>query len=170
MIGLIKTSEYFFVIDDAESKYDFGATQVFESLDFDCRLLRAAEMQSMRGKPIASWLVARLAFLTDGRIGVYDGETQSCDGGTITLAALVYTAEQVCIGELQIQADDNIAIFGKCLPLVDSGKIIDCFAKILTEVTESVKNFTLYVRDTERGSKRTYGYNQGRFLGRQNVE
>lgn len=166
MIGVVKATDYFYVIDDAETKYDFGATTLFDDRDFELRLQAAANLALARNKPIASWLVARLAFLTDGKLGVYNGEIQSCDGGILVFAILVYDIGQRCICEMQVQADDGIAIFGKCIPNENSERILNCFALTLISEPTDLRDFTIYVRDSETGSKRTYGYNGGKLLGR----
>jgi hypothetical protein len=166
MIGVVKTNEYYYVVDDAETKYDIDSTVNFDDLEFDMRLHAAKNLPEMRNKPIASWLIGRLAFLTDCRLGVYNGETQNCDGGSFVIASLIYDIDHKCIGEMQIQAADGIAIFLKCSFNAAPENILRCFAHALLEEPDSLGDFMVYVRDTENGSKRTYGYHQGKLLGR----
>jgi hypothetical protein len=64
--------------------------EYLEDDGFDVRLTRTGKVPELGGAPVASWLLARLAHLTDGRLGLASEE--HTDGGGYVVEFVVYLA------------------------------------------------------------------------------
>jgi hypothetical protein len=90
MRGCFTSRSFRFEIDWSDWVSDDGRTfdEELEDEAFDLRLTATGRIPDLGGAPIASWLLARLARLTDDMLGV-DGE-ESTDGGGYVIEFLVY--------------------------------------------------------------------------------
>jgi hypothetical protein len=73
---------------DWESDQARGIGEDFQDDAFDLRLTGTGTIPDLGGAPIASWLLARLARLTDGCLGLADRE--DADGGGYVVEFVVY--------------------------------------------------------------------------------
>ena len=90
MAGSFHSGRFRFQVESTDWTSDVDRGLLEELLDdaFDVRLTRAGQVPDLGGAPLASWLLARLARLTDGRLGLADVEDN--DGGGYMVEFVVY--------------------------------------------------------------------------------
>jgi hypothetical protein len=163
MTGVVETDSFYFLFDESVEPFRGPAAVDFENEDWR---FPADALPDLERAPIASWIVARLAFLTGGGLGFQELEGQSVDGGSCCLEPSVFTRERRHVGSLQIQADSEIAVFGTFDGSVSPASVLDELAAKLLAEPAAVKVIAVRVRDSEGGSSRSYGFDGKRFRGR----
>jgi hypothetical protein len=164
MVGYFRTPSFYFLLDNVDSTLKGVTSKAFDDQSFDDRLTGSGSLPDRNGAPLGSWVIARLAHLTNGRVGPIDGETLYVDGGDFCLDLLVYDETMSPIATLQIQGGDSIAIFGECHGDVNHAAVLDEFAAALVADPKVVRPFRININDPEDRSSRRYGYDGGRYL------
>lgn len=92
MVGSFTSGRFRFEAgrSDWESDAARGFDEDLEDAGFGRRLTRTGRVPDLGGSPIASWLLARLARLTDGSLGL--AGRQDTDGGGYVVGFVVYRA------------------------------------------------------------------------------
>src|SRR5262249_29287664 len=90
MGGSFISGRFRFQIEGSDWEYDLtrGFHKDLEDEAFDLRLTVTGKVPDLAGAPIASWLLARLAHLTDDRLSLADVE--DIDGGGYAIEFVVY--------------------------------------------------------------------------------
>jgi hypothetical protein len=90
MAGSFSSGRFRFQVEgsDGESDSARGFHEDLQDDAFDLRLTGTIQLPDLGGAPIASWLLARLARLTDGRLGLAGAE--DADGGGYMVEFVVY--------------------------------------------------------------------------------
>jgi hypothetical protein len=166
MIGVFHTSGYYFLLDDTQTRLDIQDRRQFDDHELGARFLRSGEVPDLGSAPLASWFIARLAALTGGKLGLLDGEEQHVDGGNCCLELLIFTTDRKPAGAMQIQAGEEIVVFGWCGATEQPQAIMDEFVGAFLASPSEVREFSVRVRNPENGSRRVYGYDGSRYLGR----
>lgn len=165
-IGVFHTSNYYFLLDENQTPIDMHDRREFVEEELDNRLIQTGKLPNLGSAPIASWLVARLAALTGGNLGLINGEEQGVDGGDCCLELLVFGSNQKPVGSMQLQAGQGIAVLGSCGGSENPELIMQEFVEALLAKPSDVGEFSIRVRDPETGSRRVYGYDGSKYLGR----
>jgi hypothetical protein len=164
-----------------ESEYLPGKRQSFHDEAFDMRLTSSGRLPDLGGAPLASWLMARLAKLTDD--GFPSSGTEHNDGGGWCIEFVVYVADERPIATFQFQGDmHGAAVFGERTQDCDPEAVLSAMATALLEHPEDLLPCRLRVVDPEweedpacyepmpaPGDRNVYGWNGERFLGKKNI-
>jgi hypothetical protein len=166
MIGVFHTTGYYFLLDDAQTPLDINSRRQFDDHDLGTRFLRSGQVPNIGSAPLASWFIARLAALTGGKLGLFDCEEQHVDGGSCCLEFLVFTSDQKFTGAMQIQAGEELVLFGWCATAEDPESIVGAFVGAFLALPTDVREISVRVRNPENKSRRVYGYDGSKYLGR----
>src|SRR5262249_822649 len=90
MVGSFSSGRFRFRVEgsDRESDLARGFHEALQADAFDLGLTGTGGLPDLGGAPIASWLLARLASLTDGRLGL--AGVEDTDGGGYMVEFVVY--------------------------------------------------------------------------------
>ena len=166
MIGVFHTTGYYFLLDDAHTALDIQERRQFDDHELGTRFLGTGQVPNIGSAPLASWFIARLAAMTDGKLGLFNGGEQHVDGGNCCLELLIFTSDQKPVGSMQIQAGEEIVLFGWCGAAEDPESILGEFVNAFLASPSDVREFSVRVRNPENGSRRVYGYDGSKYLGR----
>jgi hypothetical protein len=150
--------------------------------DLDRLLCESGHVPDLGRAPIASWMLARLARLTSGKVGFSLTARQNNDGGGYAIDFVTHTDERP-IAEFQLQADmAGAAILGRRILESSSDEIIQAFLTALLAAPCEVDPCNIAVRDPEwkedpenyapkpkRTSRNRYGWDAGKYLGADNI-
>lgn len=157
---------------DCQENRERGLTADLEENDFDRRLTCTGKIPNLAGAPIASWLLARLAMLTDDALGL-EG-TEDNDGGGYEVEFVVYfepeyrkvNSEQLLlfnmddfdgyvepertVAAFRFQADmGGAGVLGERDPDWAGEEILEAFAAALLAAPTELRSRELTVRDPE---------------------
>jgi hypothetical protein len=166
MIGVFHTSSYYFLLDDTQMHPNISDHRDFQDYELEARFLRSDKIPNIATAPVGSWFIARLAAMTEGKLGLFNGEEQHVDGGTCCLELLIFRTDQKLVGTLQIQAGEGIVVFGSCSGTENPDLIMEEFVGAFLASPAEVREFCVRVRNPENGSRRVYGYDGLKYLGR----
>lgn len=102
--GAFSAGPYLFAGDDGYAEVELGDALVEIAVDdLDARLLAQGGLPELGGAPVASWLLARLAALTGGGLGLDPQLVEHIEGGVWVLDFVV-TREASPVAKVQLQA------------------------------------------------------------------
>jgi hypothetical protein len=176
MAGSFTSGHFRFEVEgsDWESDSARGCHEDLEDGAFDLRLTSTGRVPDLGGSPIASWLLARLARLTDDRLGLASRE--DTDGGGYLVEFVVYRVnvdweEEVATGQrflfnmaeferpiepenpiasFQFQADmEGAAVIGRRAAGCPAEEVLEAFATAIIAAPADLLPRELVVRDPE---------------------
>jgi hypothetical protein len=154
---------------DVDDAHGFDEELVDDA--FDLRLTDTGRVPNLGGAPLASWLLARLARLTDNWLGL--GAEEDNDGGGYLVEFVVYlepekpipgqtqkmlpfvpefivSVEPKLVAAFQFQADmEGVAVLGQRVVDCDAEKVLEALAAALLAAPEDLMARELAVRDPE---------------------
>lgn len=148
---------------------------------FDLRLTSSGRVPELGGAPIASWLLARFARLTND--GFPSSGKEHNDGGGWCLEFVVYGPDERPLSAFQFQCDmQGASIVGDRAPDCDPEAMLGALADALLEHPSDLLPCRLRVVDPEwrhdpecyeprpvPGDRNRYGWDGERFLGLENI-
>jgi hypothetical protein len=160
---------------DQEAEPACGVNEDFEDEAFDLRLTRTGKVPALDGAPIASWILARLARLTGGRLGL--AGVEHVDGGGYVIELLGYRIDdeppnekavfmqpflfnmdelgvrvepERVVARFQFQASmEGAAVLGERDPDCPAEELLEALAAALLAVPDELMSYEVAVRDPE---------------------
>ncbi len=168
--------------NDEDSSFGADGVEEGEEEDLEAKLRKAGVTPVGLGKaPFASWVLARVAHLAQGKLGFETGDTQHNDGGGYAVELEAFDRKGTRVAAVQIQGtSDGVALLvrSKDEPASHSKAIIGALAS----EPDALSPFAVHVRDPEwaedpaayaprpsPGSKNSYGWDGVDWLGGGNV-
>jgi hypothetical protein len=160
-----------FYVDFSETERDQerGFSVYLDDDDFALRLTRSGTLPDLNGAPVASWILARLARLTEDRLGL--AEEEHVDGGGYMIEFVVYriptgpdpqqllmfgleqsdlSIEDLPVAAFQFQADmTGAGVIGQRVPDCPAEEILEAFAAELLAAPTDLTPRELAVYDPE---------------------
>lgn len=160
-----------------------GLTKERVENDLDKIFSRNERLPNLGKAPVASWVLARLARLTQGKLGSCLDPKQRNDGGGYAVSFLVYNSDQLPIAELELQGDSMGAfVLGRCSECISSEETVNALVSALIADAQDLTPCRISVIDPEwredpegytpkpkRGARNWYGWDGLRFLGADNL-
>lgn len=180
--GVFQSNGFKFQI--IRDSYVPGLRKELTANELDQPLVRSGKLPDLGGAPVASWILARLAKLTSGKVGFALDDKQRNDGGGFAIEFLVLDKDERRIAEFQLQGDTmGAAILGRRTEECSSGDIIHAVISALLASPADLMSCRLAVTDPEwwedpemyapkpkRGAKNWYGWDGVKFLGENNIK
>jgi hypothetical protein len=167
MVGTFQTANYWFLTDSHQTSLLFMDPVEICEEELDLRLMNSGKVPTLRGAPVASWVLARLAALTGETLGSGQGEMQHNDGGDYNLEILVYRQDRTPVGQVQLQGGrGGVAALGECAATESPARIVEEFIAALLHEPKAVAPCQLRVRNLDTGKWRVFGYDDNKYLGR----
>jgi hypothetical protein len=134
-LGAFASGDLEFAVDDGYTLVP-GATEELDDQAFDRRF--------SPDRPIASWILARLARIAGGSLALEDETIEICEGAVYVIDFVVRRGKP--IGKIQLQAGrEGAALLG--VVSIDPELVIDRFAGALLEAPDDVAVCRVRVRD-----------------------
>jgi hypothetical protein len=177
MDGSFASGRFCFKVEGSHWESDLarGFSEDLQDDAFDLRLTDTGKVPDLGGAPIASWLLARLARLTDNRLGLADMEDN--DGGGYMVEFVVYLVyaelenkkatfvqpllfnmvelgvhvePEKPVASCQFQADmEGAAVVGQRVTDCPAGELLEALATALLAAPAELMSRELVVRDPE---------------------
>jgi hypothetical protein len=176
MVGNFTSGRFRFAVEGRDGEPDSaqGFHEDLEDGAFDLRLTSTGKVPDLGGCPIASWLLARLARLMEGRLGLASQE--DTDGGGYVVEFVVYRVNVGWEGEaasgqrflfnmaefqrpvepenpiasFQFQADmEGAAVIGRRAADCPAEEVLEAFAAAILAAPADLLPRELVVRDPE---------------------
>jgi hypothetical protein len=177
--GNFTHGQFHFRVEGAD--YLPGVGEPLDDDAFDLRLTPSGRVPDLGGAPLASWLLARLARLTDD--GFPSNGKEHNDGGGWCVEFVVYGADERPLAAFQFQGDmQGAAVVGDRAPDCDPEAVLGTLAEALLEHPGDLLRCRLRVVDPEwkhdpgcyeprpvPGDRNVYGWDGQRYLGRKNI-
>jgi hypothetical protein len=176
MLGRFTSGRFRFEVEGRDWESDSARSfhEDLEDGDFDLRLTRTGRVPDLGGSPIASWLLARLARLTDDRLGL--ASRCDTDGGGYVVDFVVYRVhvaweDEAALGQrflfnmeefqrpvepehpiasFQFQADmEGAAVLGRRAADCPGEEVLEAFAAAIIAAPTDLLPRQLVVKDPE---------------------
>jgi hypothetical protein len=172
MAGSFTSGRFRFQVEGSDWETDAarGFREAFQEDAFDLRLTDTGKVPDLGGAPIASWLLARLARLTDDRLGL--AGVEDADGGGYMVEFVVYrlpaapdpmqpllfnmdevdsdVVPDSPVASFQFQADmEGAAVLGHRAADCTAEEVLDALATALLAAPADLMPRELSVRDPE---------------------
>jgi hypothetical protein len=184
MDGSFTSGRFRFQVESSDWVHDEARgfnEDLYDDGDLGLRLAGSGRVPDLGGAPLASWLLARLARLTDGRLGLA-GEEHN-DGGGYVVEFVVYAEPEQAVASFQLQADmEGAGVVGQRVADCPAEEVLGALAAALLAAPDELMARELAVRDPEweldpemykprpvEGTCNQYGWDGQHFLGKDNV-
>lgn len=176
MAGTFTSGRFRFKVEESDWESDSarGFHEELEDGDFGLRLTSTGRVPDLGGAPVASWLLARLARLTDDQLGL--ASLEHVDGGGYVIEFVVHRVgvdwqaeaaagqrflfnmaefqrpleSEGAIASFQFQADmEGAAIIGRRSADCPGGEVLEAFAAAILAAPADLRPRELVVRDPE---------------------
>jgi hypothetical protein len=177
MAGSFTSGLFRFEVEGSDWETDLarGFHEYLEDDAFDLRLTSTGSVPDLDGSPIASWLLARLARLTDDELGL--AEREDTDGGGYVVEFVMYRVSidwaeeaassgqrflfnvaefqrpvelEIPIASFQFQADmEGAAVIGRRAVDCLADEVLEAFAAAILAAPADLRPRELIVRDPE---------------------
>lgn len=158
--GRFAAPPFVFALDDGFTAVDLSApVEVYQDLS-------ASFPEQGAGAALASWLLARLAYLADGGLALEPGLVERVEGGVYVIEFVVLDASQIAVAKLQLQAGAaGAALLGVCeRGLVEA--VVGAWRAALSAAPEELAAVIVEVEDPADGDRRhRYGRVGGALVG-----
>jgi hypothetical protein len=125
-----------------------GLSERLDDEAFDGRLVKTGRVPELHGAPVASWLLARLARITDG--GFPSSGKERNDGGGWCVDFVVYTEDGRPVATFQLQGDmRGAAVLGDRAAECPAEEVLQALVDRLVDAPDDLIESRLTVVDRE---------------------
>lgn len=149
--GAFDAGPYHFAVDDGYAVLDLPEPLLELAVeDLDARLVTSGHVPELGGAPLASWLLARLEALTEGRgLGFSPGLVEHVDGG-VWVVDFVVTRGDAPVGKVQLQAGMiGAGVLGVVAAQEDPAAVVQALGQVVLQAPEEVRACEVRVADPE---------------------
>jgi len=176
--GAFWSGEYGFVCEDRYRDVDIPGALSITRTSVEKTLASSGALPGLHGAPVASWFLARVAFLSAGRFPFSYGQVVGSDGADYCVRFYCMVSPATPSGVLSGCGSSEGVSLGLRHPKEQQGeRILDAFHAVLLERPSEVARCRVVVQYTEMTDPevafhipRVYGWDGKRYLNEQSPE
>jgi hypothetical protein len=166
MAGSFRADGLVFVEDDGYAEVELAEPVDLYEEAFDGRLVETGRVPDLFGSALASWILARIAHLTDRAFAI-EGEIEVCDGGVFVLDFVVQDEGGEARGKVQIQAGTiGAGVLGVLESSLPPERVVRAILSALTSEPTALRACEIRVVDpaAEEKAPLRYGFDGAALL------